>query len=376
MNERVMQFRIGMFVIVAGLVLTMLLVWFGESPALFQDHVFVTVHFKEAPGIAVGIPVRKSGIRIGQVAAIEFDRRPDAGDGVLATLALERKYRIAAGSLPRLSRALIGDVSIDVLPGPTDSPTDLMTSDSPGESMAEGRIIEGTVAPDPALALAAATEAFTRAGSTLNAIEQAAQGIASVTTKAEALDQFLTTWRDTGKRLGELSNRVDAVIAESQSEIKPTIEEVRMAAGRFNATLDDPTRKYLQTTATNLATSSARLNEVLADFAPLADDLGAPAGQKPVTQFGQTVQRINRMTYDLGLLTTALVDPSGRKLNPNGTLQRLVLQADLYDNLNRTILSVQDVFSALKPAVRAFGEFAERIARDPSAISRGALQSR
>ena len=32
MNERVMQFRIGMFVIVAGLVLTMLIVWFGESP--------------------------------------------------------------------------------------------------------------------------------------------------------------------------------------------------------------------------------------------------------------------------------------------------------------------------------------------------------
>jgi ethanolamine permease len=29
MNERVMQFRIGMFVIVAGLVLTMLVVWFG-----------------------------------------------------------------------------------------------------------------------------------------------------------------------------------------------------------------------------------------------------------------------------------------------------------------------------------------------------------
>ena len=37
MNERVMQFRIGMFVIVAGLVLTMLIVWFGESPALLRE---------------------------------------------------------------------------------------------------------------------------------------------------------------------------------------------------------------------------------------------------------------------------------------------------------------------------------------------------
>jgi len=36
MNERVMQFRIGMFVIVAGLVLTMLIVWFGESQVLYD----------------------------------------------------------------------------------------------------------------------------------------------------------------------------------------------------------------------------------------------------------------------------------------------------------------------------------------------------
>ena len=36
MNERVMQFRIGVFVIVAGLVLAMLLVWFGETPELFR----------------------------------------------------------------------------------------------------------------------------------------------------------------------------------------------------------------------------------------------------------------------------------------------------------------------------------------------------
>ncbi len=56
MNERVMQFRIGMFVIVAGLVLTMLIVWFGESPSLFRDHVYVTVHYDEAPGVGRGDP--------------------------------------------------------------------------------------------------------------------------------------------------------------------------------------------------------------------------------------------------------------------------------------------------------------------------------
>ena len=77
MNERVMQFRIGMFVIVAGLVLTMLIVWFGESPTLFRDHGYVIARYDEAPGVAEGIAVRKSGIRVGEVTAIAFDDRPD-----------------------------------------------------------------------------------------------------------------------------------------------------------------------------------------------------------------------------------------------------------------------------------------------------------
>src|SRR6516162_5348431 len=117
MNERVMQFRIGMFVIVAGLVLTMLIVWFGESPALLRDQLYVKAHYAEAPGVLEGVAVRKSGIRVGEVVAIEFDPRPNQTDGVLVTLAIERRYTVRQGSVPRLSRSLIGDVTIDMLPG-------------------------------------------------------------------------------------------------------------------------------------------------------------------------------------------------------------------------------------------------------------------
>ena len=75
MNERLMQFRIGMFVIVAGLVLTMMIVWFGESPAILRDQVYLKVHYAEAPGVLEGVPVRKSGIRIGEVVRHRV-RRP------------------------------------------------------------------------------------------------------------------------------------------------------------------------------------------------------------------------------------------------------------------------------------------------------------
>src|SRR5438105_15681021 len=147
MNERVMQFRIGMFVIVAGLVLTMMIVWFGESPSLLRDQVYLKVRYSEAPGVLEGVAVRKSGIRIGEVLAIAFDERPNQPDGVLVTLALERRYRLKAGSVPRLTRSLIGDVAIDILPGTGSGP--LPTSTSP----LHAPIIEGSVAPDPSKAL-------------------------------------------------------------------------------------------------------------------------------------------------------------------------------------------------------------------------------
>ena len=117
MNERLMQFRIGMFVIVAGLVLTMMIVWFGESPAILRDQVYVKVRYGEAPGVLEGVPVRKSGIRIGEVSAIAFDERNNQPDGVLVTLAIERRYKLHEGTVPRLGRSLIGDVTIDMQPG-------------------------------------------------------------------------------------------------------------------------------------------------------------------------------------------------------------------------------------------------------------------
>lgn len=115
-----------MFVIVAGLVLTMMIVWFGESPAVFRDQVYLKVHYSEAPGVVEGVPVRKSGIRIGEVFSTEFDERPNEPDGVIVTLALERRYPLRTGSVPRLNRSLIGDVTVDMMPG--SGPSTLPTS--------------------------------------------------------------------------------------------------------------------------------------------------------------------------------------------------------------------------------------------------------
>lgn len=364
-----MQFRIGMFVIVAGLVLTMLLVWFGESPSLFRDHRYLVVHYNEAPGVNEGIPVRKSGIRIGEVVSIEFDSRSNQPDGVLVTLSLESKYRLRGGSVPRITRGLIGDVWIDMLPG--DVTAALPTGSTPGEAMRH--IVEGAVAPDPSNALAAATEAFQDVKGTLQAIEQAARGLAGVTKKAENLDEFLDSFRDMGRRVGGLAERLDRVVQANEGEVQPAVASFRQAVDKVNATLDPQMQEDLRAAARQLASGSARLDQILADVGPLASDLGGQSNRPARTPFGQAVARINRIAYDLNLVTNQLSDGKGG-LNRNGSLQKFLTQPELYNNLNTAAGGAGRVVALAERVLANMNRFAERVANDPGAIGRGALQ--
>ncbi|GAC1474935.1 MAG: hypothetical protein NVSMB9_26300 [Isosphaeraceae bacterium] len=367
MNERVMQFRIGMFVIVAGLVLTMLIVWFGESPALFRDRVFVTVRYDEAPGVAEGIAVRKSGIRVGEVASINFDDRPNQRDGVLVTLSLERKFRIKAGSQPRISRSLIGDVAIDLLPGT--GPDLLRTSSTP----ATAPVIEGDVAPDPSKALAAATVAFEKVGDTLKSIDAAATGIAQMTKSSDKLNDFLVTWNETGLKMTAAAEGIDRFLKASEADFGPAVTNLRDVSMKLNKTLDPATQDALKTGMQQFSAASARLNTSLESAGPLFQDLGAPVNSVPRTNFGQTMRRMNVMTSDLNLLTQTLRTRNGT-LNPDGSLQKLVTRAELYDNMNRMALSGNSAFEGFKPILAAFRVFAEKISREPGVLTKGALQ--
>lgn len=367
MNERVMQFRLGMFVIVAGLVLTMLVVWFGESPQILRERGFLRVHYAEAPGVSQGVSVRKSGIRVGEVVGIDFDDRPNQPDGVLVTLALESRFKIRKGSVPRLTRSLIGDVSVDLLPGDGEGLIET------GPNPAEAPIIEGEVAADPSKALAAATKVFESAGDTLRTIQEAAKGLAQISKSAGRLDDFLATWEQTGKDLSGASTGIRTFVDENQAGVKKAIADIELAADRLNSTLDPATQDALKTGIARFSEAAGRLDGAVADASPLMKDLGATVDRTPTTDVGQTVRRMNRIASDLELLTNTLRNGRGG-LNTTGSIQRLLTQSDLYDNINAVAISANQALAQLRGALGSFRDFADKVSRDPGAISRGALR--
>jgi phospholipid/cholesterol/gamma-HCH transport system substrate-binding protein len=374
MNDRVMQFRIGMFVIVAGLVLTMMIIWFGESPALLRDQVYLKAHFAEAPSVLEGVPVRKSGIRIGEVIAIAFDERSGAPDGVIVTLALERRYKLREGTRPRLDRSLIGDVAVDMQPG---TGPDLLPT---GNTPLDAPIVEGMVAPDPSKALAAATKAFESAGDTLRTINEAASGLAKLTKSADRVDDFVTTWSTTGEELtktgrdvAKTAQTVDRFIKDNEKDVRAAIASITAIAAKVDDTFDEKLQADLKHAAARFSAAADRLNSGIAQLEPVLKELSGPSTQKPTTDLGQALRRLNLIAADIALLSSKLRDGRGG-LNTEGSLQRVLTQAELHDNLNKVAIQANQALQQLKSVLAEMRTFSEKIARDPAALGRGVLQ--
>ena len=69
MNDRVMQFRVGVVVLATAIITGILIVLFGDLPSLVQATYPLKMSFTDARGVADGTPVRKNGILVGRVAS-------------------------------------------------------------------------------------------------------------------------------------------------------------------------------------------------------------------------------------------------------------------------------------------------------------------
>ncbi len=83
-DERRVQFKIGVMVLATLLMLAILVTYFKGryvSRILGIDRILgigtytIYIDFPEAPGVAENTPIRQKGIRIGQVTKVESDER-------------------------------------------------------------------------------------------------------------------------------------------------------------------------------------------------------------------------------------------------------------------------------------------------------------
>ena len=246
-------------------------------------------------------------------------------------------------AVPRLSRSLIGDVTIDMLPGP--GPALSRPEPSPGSapcsSRARSRLIHPRRSkPRPRPSTVPATPS--------NRSTRRPPESPRYPTVLENLDSFLTSVTDAGKNVSKAAKSIDDLVKANEANFRPAIADLREVAAKLNKTFDPDTQAALKAGLDRFSSAAARLDSGLAQLDPVLKDLGAPVNHTPSTDIGQAVRRINVLAADLELLTSKLRDGRGG-LNTDGTIQKLLTQAELHDNFNSVALSINRLWPSFEP---------------------------
>ncbi len=230
MDERLMQFRIGVMVLASIMIAAILVVTFGEWRWPFPSEYTIYIKFTEAPGVAERTPLRKSGIVIGRVTEVKLTPEGE----VLVTARIERRYLLRRNEVCRLNRAILGDSMLEF--------SRSSDPNAPSDPVREGDVMQGIVPPDPVVV-------FTNLQERLVA----------------AIDSVTTTSNELGGAVRSVSSVIDdnrQAVAELVRNANETVVEARATVRNANDLVGDPELK-------------ARLKEALDRIPTLVDDIRA-----------------------------------------------------------------------------------------------------
>ncbi len=351
MNDRVMQFRVGVVVLATAIIAGILVVLFGDLPSLVQATYPLKMSFSDARGIANGTPVRKNGILVGRVASVMLDER----GGVSVVADIDAYVPIYKDEQPRIASTLLGDAEIQLVPG---------TIRPPRQRLDKDEVLAGAVSRDPFEVFATLEP---KLGSALESLTQASD---SVTKLSVNLDKML---------LGEDDN-----FAKMVRKTEAALDAFSLAMDNINDVMGDPTSRAklketinglpeiiadLRTTVKGIGTTVDTADRNLRNLEGLTKPLGE-RGEGMVAQVDRTIGRLDEVLQQAAMFTKALNESEG-------TLGKLVRDPQVYNDLAQAATNVKTLTRELRPIVDDVRVFTDKIARHPEQLGvRGALDRR
>lgn len=364
MAEKRLRLRVGVFVAATLLTLAGLVVLFGSGPVLFSNKTKYVVLFPEAPGIARGTPIRKSGVRIGEVTKLDLD--PASGQ-VRVEVAVDPKFPPRTGEEATITRGLLnGDSAIDFVPrlGPDGQPA------GPGDTYPPGEEIPGVPPITPRSLLTPASGVLANAQQSLERVVSSFERLEKVAPKLErALDEITLLAGDARKLVPELKKTNDRIQNFIGGDGKP------LPAGAV-AAQDEPN-------ADNLRTLIRDVRAILAVVRPAVEDLRAAVG-KAEPEITATAKSARAALDRAGTTFDAINDvlsPENRKqfneltknltaivfnvLKLSGAFQRLLDEAEVtVKNFDRRTALTADVLADVRKLTKPLGDRSEALVKD------------
>ena len=351
MNDRMMQFRVGVVVLATAIIAGILIVLFGDLPSLVQATYPLKMSFADARGVSNGTPVRKNGILVGRVADVELDEK----GGVSVVADIDSYVPIYKDEQPRIATTLLGDAEIQLVPGRIVPPR---------QRVAPEEVLVGAVSRDPFEVFATLEP---KLGSALESLTEASE---SVTKLSANLDRLLLGEDDTFSKMVQKTEKALDAFSLAMDNINDVMGDAN-ARAKLKETLNGlpEVMNDLRTTVQGIGTTVDTADRNLRNLEGLTRPLGE-RGEGMVAQVDKTIGRLDEVLQQAAFFTRALNESEG-------TLGKLVRDPKVYDDLAQAAANVNNLTKELRPIVDDVRVFTDKIARHPEQLGvRGALDRR
>ncbi len=437
MNEQAMKFRFGIFVLASLILLAILIMLFGGVPRYFIPNDPYTIILDNAQGISPGTPVRRSGVKVGEVRSVELD---NATGKVTVGILVEHGFIIRRSDRPTVTRGLLGgDTTIDFLPAEDAKKADLTPVPS-------GSTVPGFTPPEASDLVQKTGELLPPAKVSLDELQKVLENIDKMTPLLqETIKEFRDVARATNKLVpelqqtsrelaqlsksarqmvpelsrtneefqltarvwGKLGERLDVMVQTNEGKLNKTIDQLEEAMRRFNLVLGDENQKNLAEALKNSRSASAEFDAIAKntraasrDFESIAKNTDQLVKESRGTikqlnetllkadQFFDSMQRFSKPLGERSPTWFKSLDESSVTLNKllndlrdltrdfarsDGTLQKLMYDPSLYNNLNESACMLTRVLPRLDRILADVEIFSDKIARHPESLGIGGV---
>src|SRR5581483_5247568 len=260
MNDQAIRFRIGVFVLASLLLLAVLIILFGGFPTLFRATTSYAITLQDAQGVGVGTPVRRSGVRIGQVSKIILDNETGK---VRVLIQVDSGYILRRADQPTIIYGLLGgETSVAFVPPEDGKGIDTRPVEPGSELVGVSLASTGTILQKTSELVDPATDALVELKKALQKFDKMApfleDALKDFRDVAKVTREFIPEVRKTNDEIRELVKATHKAIPELQK----TNDELQVAARAFGK-VGERLDVFIQTNEDKVVKSLERLQDTL-----------------------------------------------------------------------------------------------------------------
>jgi len=414
MNEQALRFRFGVFVLMALILLAVLTILFGGFPSYFKKTDEYTIIFTNAQGISPGTPVRRSGVRIGEVRSVKLDNKTGQVEVVIR---VDEANVLPKGDRPTLERSLIGGESAIAFMPPADP------KDANPEPVPPGSTLKGVTPTDAGSLVQQTADLVKPAAEALIEFRKVAEGLNKM---GPMIEETVKDFREVGKLArevgpdlqktsaeiralakstreaipevqktndeirtavrtwGKVGERVDILIKTNEDKLVRSLDRMEETLKRVNDVFGDENQRNLRETLKNARNASGQFDDLIKDtrvtMKQVNDSLkradealtDLQKVMKPLGDKGPTIlKNVEESTDNLNKALKDVRELMQAAARADGTVSKLVFDPSLYNNLNDSATMVTKILPRLDRILRDMEIFADKLARHPELIGLG-----